>query len=101
MSRSAFVAMDLRGFSASNQGCLFELRALFDQVPWGRTVLIVDTDTDEVLLSEQLQHLAQTLDAGSPNVGESGDLQVIVAGRSMPAVVDSLMRRASADALSR
>jgi hypothetical protein len=46
MAESDLVAMDLRGFSAANQGCLFELQSLIDTVPVARVVLLTDKSTD-------------------------------------------------------
>ena len=45
MAESDLVAMDLRGFSAGNQGCLFELQSLIDIVPVARVVLLTDGST--------------------------------------------------------
>ena len=91
MRSSDLVAMDLRGFSPSNQGCLFELRALCDLVPWKRVVLIVDASTDEEFLRTSLQSMAQTVDSASPNARVGGSLRWLVAGRSDAATVDSLV----------
>jgi hypothetical protein len=51
---SDVVLMDLRGFSAQNAGCIFELHELVRLVPLVRVVFIVDGRTDERLLAETL-----------------------------------------------
>ncbi|HEX8967809.1 MAG TPA: hypothetical protein VF937_08025, partial [Chloroflexota bacterium] len=43
---SDVVLMDLRGFSPANQGCVFELQALVNEVPLARVITIVDGTTD-------------------------------------------------------
>jgi hypothetical protein len=48
------VLMDLRGFTRSNAGCVFELRELARIVPLERVVFVVDRRTDEDLLAETL-----------------------------------------------
>ena len=48
------VLMDLRGFTRSNAGCVFELRELARMVPLERVVFVVDRRTDENLLTETL-----------------------------------------------
>lgn len=50
LAASDLVLMDLRGFSAKNQGCLFELQQLVEQDRLRRTVFIVDDTTDTELL---------------------------------------------------
>jgi hypothetical protein len=63
------VLMDLRRFSASNTGCLHELRYLVDNVPLGRCVLVVDDTTDAPYLDRTLQKALEGLPSGSPNHG--------------------------------
>jgi hypothetical protein len=91
MRTSDLVAMDLRGFSAANQACLFELRALCDLVAWRRVVLIVDASTDEAFLQTSLHEMARTVDAASPNAGIGGRIRLVVAGGSIRATLDSLV----------
>jgi len=49
-AQSDAVLMDLRGFSADNPGCVFELQTLVQAVPLGRIVLVHDGTTDRPLL---------------------------------------------------
>jgi hypothetical protein len=51
---SDVVLMDLRGFTSSNAGCVFELRELARTIPLERVVFVVDRRTDENLLAETL-----------------------------------------------
>jgi hypothetical protein len=53
---SDLVLMDLRGFTRSNQGCVFELHELLDSVQLEHFLLVVDDTTDEAFLSEILQN---------------------------------------------
>ena len=61
------VLMDLRSFSFTNRGCIFELRRLFDSVSLNRIVFLIDSATDRVFLKFTLEDLWQTTSADSPN----------------------------------
>jgi hypothetical protein len=61
------VLMDLRSFSATNAGCLHELRYLVRNVPFGRCLLVVDDTTDEAFLKHTLTETWDTLSPASPN----------------------------------
>jgi hypothetical protein len=61
------VLMDLRSFSPTNQGCVFELGRLVDGVDLNRVVLLVDDTTDRGFLESTLQRLWQSMSADSPN----------------------------------
>ncbi|HEX5078252.1 MAG TPA: hypothetical protein VFV80_03820 [Geminicoccaceae bacterium] len=50
LRRSDLVLMDLRGFSAANSGCEFELRQLAVNGLLSRTIFVVDAATDTALL---------------------------------------------------
>ncbi len=76
------VLMDLRGFSPSNQGCLYEIAQLVDRVPASRIVLLEDEETDVTFLHESLQTLWQEMAPSSPNAtGGAGTLRVLRSGR--------------------
>jgi hypothetical protein len=59
--------MDLRSFSRTNQGCVYELGELLAAVPLDRVVFVVDASTDRPFLEATLQDLWQRIPAGSPN----------------------------------
>jgi hypothetical protein len=59
--------MDLRNFSPSNQGCIFEINELLDVVPLDRVVFVVDETTDQAFLREILTECWAALTAYSPN----------------------------------
>ena len=61
------VLMDLRSFSATNAGCIHELRYLVQNVPFGRCLLVVDDTTDEAFLKHTLTATWDTLSPASPN----------------------------------
>ena len=62
------VFMDLRGFSPSNRGCIFEIEQLIAWVPLDRIVLLVDKTTDVPLLERTLAAAWQCIPADSPNL---------------------------------
>ena len=65
------VLMDLRSFSATNAGCIHELKHLVDNVPLERCLLLVDDTTDIEFLERTLQQAWQNLQTSSPNRGHS------------------------------
>src|SRR4029453_9132797 len=90
MGNCDLVAMDLRGFSPDNKGCVFELQSLVAHVPLSKIMLLIDATTD-------VAFLRQTLDAcwggGRPiRAGRGGrnDHPAGHHGRD-PLAVDSLM----------
>jgi hypothetical protein len=83
--------MDLRGFSALNQGCLFELQALIDTVPVVRVVLLTDKNTDAPFLRQTLAECWQGMDAASPNRQATGALTLLETGGRDVAAVTTLL----------
>ena len=61
------VLMDLRNFSPSNQGCVFELGKLVDGVELDRIVFLIDDTTDRTFLEATLERLWQEMSPESPN----------------------------------
>src|SRR5262249_57121263 len=61
------VLMGLRSFSASNQGCVFELGRLLDAMDLRRVVFVIDETTDRAFLEATLQRLWSDLAKDSPN----------------------------------
>lgn len=66
--RSDAVLMDLRSFSDSNKGCLFELRKLINSIPIHRLLLVIDDTTDLLFLETALREIWLNLESSSPNV---------------------------------
>jgi hypothetical protein len=62
VARSRVVLMDLRGFSAQNAGCVFELQQLAGSGRLADCVLVIDASTDRALAERTL---AQALPAGT------------------------------------
>ena len=60
------VLMDLRSFSPSNQGCIFELQQLLKTVPLDRVVFLIDDTTDRAFLERMLQEAWVRVGAKSP-----------------------------------
>jgi len=65
------VLMDLRGFSTDNAGCAYELGELLNVVPVERITFIVDSLTNEALLTRTLEEARAQLRASSPNISAS------------------------------
>jgi hypothetical protein len=61
------VLMDLRGFTRTNQGCIYELEQLLAGVPLDRLLLVVDGSTDRSFLEQTLADLWTRIPASSPN----------------------------------
>jgi len=66
-ARSDAVLMDLRSFSSSNQGCLFEVGELLKAVDLRRVVFVIDATTDRRFLEAAMASLWEGLPADSPN----------------------------------
>jgi len=64
---SDVVLMDLRGFSQSNRGCVFEINELLDVVLLRRIVFVVDRTTDENFLAQVFAGAWTTVTKASPN----------------------------------
>jgi hypothetical protein len=63
------VLMDLRSFSHSNQGCIYELRQLMDIVPIDRVIFAIDDSTDQHFLETTLSDIWKQMEPSSPNAG--------------------------------
>ena len=61
------VLMDLRSFSASHQGCLFEIEQLLEAVDLRHVVLLVDDTTDQAFLARSLEQIWLGISGDSPN----------------------------------
>jgi hypothetical protein len=59
--------MDLRAFSQSNAGCIFEISELFNLVPLQRLVFILDESTDQKFMRETMLEAWKKLRDRSPN----------------------------------
>jgi hypothetical protein len=66
--QSNAVLMDLRSFSKSNQGCIYELQQLMNNIPLSGVVLVIDDSTDRTFLEMAVRKIWQNLEASSPNV---------------------------------
>lgn len=67
VAESDAVLMDLRSFSQSNQGCVYELGRLLDAIDLSRVVFVIDRTTDRAFLESELGRLWSTLAVDSPN----------------------------------
>lgn len=64
---ASVVLMDLRGFTAQNRGCVYELGLLVNLMPASRVMLLVDSTTDEVELAKTLGEAWAGIRPDSPN----------------------------------
>ena len=67
VAESDAVLMDLRSFSASNRGCMYELGRLLDTIDLSRVVFITDKTTDRSFLEMTLLQQWSSLASESPN----------------------------------
>ena len=63
------VLMDLRGFTKKNQGCVFELTWVVQQIQLSRIILLIDATSDYQALEEIAQAAWTNLRSDSPNAG--------------------------------
>jgi hypothetical protein len=92
MAQSELVVMDLRAFTSERKGCIFELGALIDQVPFHRVVLLIDQTTDEPLLRRTLADLWGKINPQSPNAyGGISRVRMIDLSCGYPAAVRRLI----------
>lgn len=88
------VLMDLRSFSATNQGCQYELQQLLDIVPLQRVLVLIDATTDRAFLDGTLQRLWRTVSPASPNQAPgSPQLEMIQADGRLENVLTPLLTR--------
>jgi hypothetical protein len=75
---SDVVLMDLRGFSRSNQGCVFELTWIVQRLNLTRIFLLIDGSTDYAALEATVNDAWSTLPASSPSAGQSRPVLTLV-----------------------
>jgi hypothetical protein len=61
------VLMDLRGFSPSHAGCIFEIEELINVVSLRRVVFMIDRTTDQEFLRKTMQQSWRAINPTSPN----------------------------------
>nr|ACF98061.1 hypothetical protein [uncultured bacterium 888] len=94
IGRTDVVLMDLRGLSAGNVGCVYEIRQLVNTVPVERLVFVVDVSTDHPFLQQTWGNACLDLPAGSPNSGRP-DLapRLFELDSPAPQAIDDLLLR--------
>ncbi|HKA53181.1 MAG TPA: FHA domain-containing protein, partial [Candidatus Binatia bacterium] len=86
------VLMDLRSFSRSNHGCLYEVEQLLEIVALERVAFLVDKTTDLAFLEEMLQRLWQGVGLESPNrATESPTVRLFHAGDQLGSSIRALL----------
>jgi hypothetical protein len=97
--RSDAVLMDLRTFSRTNQGCLYEIGALLEAVSLARVVFVIDGTTDRAFLEESLQRLWEGLRVEALNRHRPDpQARLLMVVRQSGREVDALLRRLLAEA---
>ena len=86
------VLMDLRSFSSSNQGCIFELQQLLDSVPLPRIVFLIDAHTDRAFLERVLHEAWQRMRGDSPNARSTQPRARLLLVESRAGEVRSLLK---------
>ena len=61
------VLMDVRGFSADNAGCIFEITELINVMPLEKVLFLIDGTTDEPFLRKTIQQSWDHMKPTSPN----------------------------------
>jgi hypothetical protein len=64
---SDVVLMDLRGFSHTNDGCVFEIHEILNLVPLARAIFAFDETTDQPFLRRTMERAWRQLRDHSPN----------------------------------
>jgi len=91
MAGSDLVAMDLRGFTPQNKGCVYELQVLIESVPAGRIVVLADRTTDLAFLQATLAECARAVSLRSPNRASRDPLTILEVGNDDPSAVQALL----------
>lgn len=94
MEDAHLVAMDLRGFSPANQGCLFEIETLVAKVPAARIAFLVDRTTDLDLLRRTIAAAMRRLSPASPNAAGTAAPRLLQTQGSERAAVRALLHLA-------
>ena len=88
------VLMDLRSFSPGNQGCLYELQALLNNVSLTRVLLVIDDTTDRTFLEQTLQSLWSKIYRKSVNLRlSSPELRLFRLSHQTAGEVKALLKR--------
>jgi hypothetical protein len=100
MAETDLVAMDLRGFSPQNKGCVYELQVLLDTVSASRIVVFADRSTDLPFLDRTLAECARAMATTSPNQSSRDPLTVLNVGDDDRSAVRALLSIADTALLS-
>ena len=82
---SSGVLMDLRGFSRTNQGCLYEIGQLLAETPLERVLFMVDETTDRAFLDQVFRTLWVHVPEQSPNRAHAAPTARLFAAQPQPA----------------
>jgi hypothetical protein len=85
------IVADLRGYSATNKGILFEIQEALQHVPAERLVLLLDDSADTVSLDRMIVQVWNGLPPGSKNAGRNTSvLAVDCRGANRKAIPDGI-----------
>jgi hypothetical protein len=86
------VLMDLRSFSSTNRGCIFEIEQLVASVSVQRIWLLIDRSTDLSFLTQTLQSAWLAMPTDSPNcVAGEQRLRILLASSSHRQTLNTLL----------
>lgn len=86
--------MDLRGFSDSHRGCVFELTQLLNLVPPERILLLTDKRTDVEALTNVIHHAWANLSTTAPGRScDNPEIHVLISESLNPAAQKPLVSR--------
>jgi hypothetical protein len=73
---SDVILMDLRNFSRTNAGCIFEINELINHVSLKKAVFVIDRTTDEDFLRASIKNALKQLSSDSPNRESSAEIHL-------------------------
>ncbi|HET9913124.1 MAG TPA: hypothetical protein VFQ13_14610 [Anaerolineales bacterium] len=94
------ILMDLRKFSRTNAGCVFEINELVHHVPLQRVVFVIDRTTDEVFLRESIENAWKRLFVDSPNREKDTKVHLLHYDETRPGAFRQLLYALSVAATS-
>lgn len=91
MAGSDLVAMNMRGFTPQDKGCVYELQVLIKSVPAGRIVVLADRADRPRVLQATLAECARAVSLRSPSRASRDPLTILEVGDDDPSAVQALL----------
>ena len=94
VKNTGVVLMDLRSFSESKAGCIFEIKELLNNMPLRYLIFVIDDTTDKEFLKQTLEQAYRELSSYSPNLGRSAsEVQIFELKSSRFGEIQELIRK--------